>query len=81
MMRFSRPVNTSRELPGEANRLPHPLGLRHHVEPIDGGSSVVWLHERGKKFDTRSLARPVRTQQGEVSRMRLAYSQLLLLRA
>ncbi len=54
-----------RELPGEADGLPHVRSLRGDIEAVDAGSPRVGLEQRGQDVHDRGLARPVRAEQGE----------------
>ncbi len=54
-----------RELPGEADRLPHVRRLRGDTEAINGGHPRVGLEQRGQDIHDRGLARAVRAEQGE----------------
>jgi hypothetical protein len=54
-----------RELPGEADGLPHGSRLRGDVEAIDCGRPRVGLEQRGQDFHDRGLACAVGAEQGE----------------
>ena len=54
-----------RELPGEADGLPHVRRLRGDVEAVDGGRPGVGLEQRGQDLHDRGLACAVGAEQGE----------------
>ena len=54
-----------RELPGEADGLPHVRWLRDDVEAVHGGRPRVGLEQRGQDFHDRGLACAVGAEQGE----------------
>ena len=54
-----------RELPGEADGLPHVGRLRGDVEAIDGRRPRVGLEQRGQDLHDRGLAGTVGAEQGE----------------
>ena len=54
-----------RELPGEADGLPHVRRLRGDVEAVDGGRPRVGLEQRGQDLHDRGLAGAVGAEQGE----------------
>ena len=54
-----------RELPGEADGLPHVRRLRGDVEAIDGSRARVRLEQRGQDIHGRGLACAIGAEQGE----------------
>ena len=54
-----------RELPSEADGLPHVRSLRGDVEAVDAGRPRVGLEQRGQDIHGRGLARAVRAKQRE----------------
>src|SRR5258708_21206536 len=59
-----------RELPGEADGLPHVRRLRGDVVAIDDGRSRVGLEQSGQDFHDRGLACAVGAEQGEYAASR-----------
>ena len=55
----------SRELPGQADRLPHVPRLAGDVEAVDLSGSDIRLQQSGKDLHDRCLAGPVRAEEGE----------------
>ena len=53
------------KLPGQADRLPHIVGLCRNIESVYSSGSAVLFEQRGEDFDNRCLARAVGAEQGE----------------
>lgn len=52
------------ELPGQADRLPHPRGFPGHVDAVDGRRPAVRCEQRGEDPDHGGLACAVGAEQG-----------------
>jgi hypothetical protein len=65
VLRAGEEVVHRRELAGDPDRGPYPVGVADHVVPADADRARVRANQRGKDLDHRGLAGPVGAEQRE----------------